>query len=61
MDIDAAIEKLSKFKKLSSKFGMKDCNVVGLDNESFTVRVKFSEDPPVDNKTVVLGFNHKIA
>lgn len=59
MEIDAAIDKLNKFKKLSSKLGIADCNIIGLDNESFTVCVVFGENTHIEEHKTVLGFNHR--
>lgn len=39
MDISAAIDQLTKFKKMSKTLGR--CDLVGLDNESFTIKVQF--------------------
>ena len=41
MDISAAIDQLTKFKKMSKVLG--ECDLVGLDNESFVVKVKFND------------------
>lgn len=57
MNITAAIDRLTKFKKMSKTLG--DCDLVGFDNESFTVRVKFSDGgktEKLDGYHPVLGF-----
>lgn len=54
MDIDAAIAKLSEFKKLASSSGTGTCDLVGFDDGSFTVKVKFGEDVP--QRKPILGF-----
>ena len=54
MDIDAAIAKLKEFKKVSRKSGIGPCDLVGFDDGSFTVRVKFGDEAPC--RKPVLGF-----
>jgi hypothetical protein len=54
VDIDAAIAKLEEFKKLAESSGAGPCDLVGMDDGSFTVRVKFGEDAP--RRKPVLGF-----
>lgn len=41
MDINTAIEKLAQLKKMSKSLGK--CELIGFDNESFTVRVKHTD------------------
>lgn len=53
MDIDLAIKKLNDFKALSNSLG--ECDLVGLDEDAFTVRVKLKK--PEDEKLRrVVGF-----
>lgn len=54
MDIDAAIEKLTEFKKLSKKLG--ECNLLSFDDNSFVVKVQFGEEDKPVERTKVLGF-----
>ena len=60
MDINTAIDQLVRFKKIAKMLG--DCNLVGFDNNSFTVKVSFAEqaekceDAPVTEHRPVLGF-----
>lgn len=54
MNIDAAIAKLKEFKKASKSSGIGPCDLVGFDDKSFTVRVRFGEEPPAVKP--ILGF-----
>lgn len=60
MDINTAIDQLVRFKKIAKMLG--DCNLVGFDNNSFTVKVSFSEQAdnndaaPVAERRPILGF-----
>lgn len=56
MDISAAIDQLTKFKKLSKALG--ECDLVGLDNESFVVKVKFNDSRSRDAADSAPAFPH---
>lgn len=56
MDISAAIDQLTKFKKLSKALG--ECDLVGLDDESFVVKVKFNGSKSRDAADSALAFPH---
>ena len=53
MKIDTAIDRLVGFKKIADT-GIGDCDIIGLDNDSFVVRVNFRNDSPC--RKPVLGF-----
>ena len=67
MDLELAINQLTKFKKLSKALG--ECDLVGLDNESFVVKVKFNgsksrnaaDGDPAFSHRPVLGFSQRTA
>jgi len=56
MDINTAIEKLTKLKKMSKSLG--NCDLVGFDNESFTIRVKYDNDVSSSCHTSI-AFEHR--
>lgn len=53
MKIDTAIDRLVGFKKIADT-GIGDCEIIGLDNDSFVVRVNFRNDSLC--RKPVLGF-----
>ena len=53
MNIDLAISKLNDFKKMSKKLG--ECDLVGFNGNSFTVKIQFEEDKPERNR--IVGFH----
>ena len=56
MNINTAIEKLTKLKKMSKSLG--NCDLVGFDNESFTIRVKYDNVEPSSCHTPMV-FEHR--
>lgn len=57
MNITTAIDQLTKFKKMSKTLG--DCDLVGFDNESITIRVKLDGNTKIEKPSgyrPVLGF-----
>jgi len=56
MNINTAIEKLTKLKKMSKSLG--NCDLVGFDNESFTIRVKYDNAEPSSCYTSI-AFEHR--
>ena len=54
MDIDVAIKKLNKFKKLSGSLGK--CDLLQLNDDSFIVKIPFGEKSMVESYKPVIGF-----
>ena len=57
MNIATAIDQLTKFKKMSKRLG--ECDLVGFDNESITIRVKLDSNTKLEKPSgyrPVLGF-----
>ena len=57
MKLDIAIDKLNAFKKIAKKVTSNDlgeCELIGLDDNSFTVKVTFKDDKPTKH---IAGFS----